>query len=554
MKTTKYFLFTCKNNLRKSNDKIYNLMIKGGLIRKLSSGIYIWLPNGLKIINNINEIIKKYMNNIGGIEIYLPILQDSYIWFKSNRYNLYGKELFKLNDRNKKKFILSPTNEEIITSIFCNELNFNNNYNKIFYQIQTKFRDEIRPRYSLLRTKEFIMKEAYSFHKSLDSLNDFYFSMLDLYKNIFCYLGLNFYYKKASCGNIGGNLSHEFHIKSLYGDNKIYLGKEIFNNYKFLNNLDNGSFKLFYVFKYLNNFNFRNKVYKKKFVKTLLVKLYKKNSYSSLLFILIPIKKKIDINKLYKIFPFVTKIKFFSKKKIYKKFGIYNIFFCPFGYYYQIIADYSLINYKNFILGSNINGYFYINVNFFKNINVSNFYNICKNSIIYISNKNKINKIKSIEIAHTFKLMDYYSNIFINKNNLKNKIYMCCYGIGITRLVYSIIEYYKFNNNIVLPLCISHFKLGIIPIDMYKFSNVFFWSFKIYKFLYNKNINIIIDNRKLHFGEMLTDFEVIGIPNILIISNRMLSIGLFEFRDRLNNIIKYISKDYIFYYLLNKYI
>ncbi len=569
MKTKQYYLFTKKNIISNDSNKIYNFMIKGGLIRKLSSGIYIWLPNGLKIINNINKIIKKYMNNLGGVEIYIPILQNSILLKKSNRYNLYGKELFKLYNRYNKLFILSPTNEEVITSIVCNEIK-NDFYPKFYYQIQNKFRDEIRPRCNILRSIEFIMKEGYSFHNSKKCLDKFYEDILLAYKNIFFDIGLDFFYKESKCGNIGGILSHEFHVNSYYGDNKIYYNKYINNilnyNIYYKNNINNknnknikNSFrkiKLFDISKYLLKNKIENIININFFVKTILIKIYT-IKYSYFMFVLIPYRKKIDINKLYIIFPFIINIKILKKKYIIKKFNVSNIFICPFGYFYQIIADYSLLNWKNFIFGSNFKNNIYYNVNFFKNINVSGFFDVCKNISYFIKKNNiikKRNKYNSIEIAHIFKLMDYYSNIFINKNIFLNKkIYMGCYGIGVTRLIFSIIEKYNDNNSIVLPLSVSHFKIGLIPINMYNNINVYKISFRIYNFLLFNKINVLFDNRRLHIGNMLTDFDFIGIPNILIISNKMLSLNLIEFRDRLNNSIKYINKYNIFNFLLFKY-
>ncbi len=559
MKTTEYFLFTSKNNFNKEKNIIYNLMIKGGLINKLSSGIYAFLPNGLKLINNIINIIKYNMNKINGIEMYIPIMQSSSIWKDSKRYYKYGDELFKLYDRKKKLFILSPTNEEYITKIICNKYYNFNLFPKLFYQIQTKFRDEIRPRCNILRSKEFLMKDAYSFHNSKKCLDNFYLNMIDIYINIFNKIGLNILYKKADCGNIGGYLSHEFYILSKYGENNIYINKNE-NKYFFIKKKKKIKFnykniKLIYFSNFLIK-NINNFINTNIFIKTYLVKLYKKK-YISKLFILIPFYKSIDINKLYILYPLIKKIIFLSEKYIYKKYKILNIFFGPIGINYPIIADISLKNWINFIIGSNKNKSFYFNVNWYKNINIYGFFDLCKNINFYISsniNNKKLIKNKSIELAHIFKLMDYYTNIFINKNNILNKnIYMGCYGIGINRLIFSIIE--KFNNkkSIIFPLSISPFKLGIIPINMYKNKIVYNLSFNIYFFLKKNNIDILLDDRKLYFGEMLTDFDVMGIPNILIISNKMLKLGLVEFKDRNNNIIKFINKNNICNFLLFKY-
>ncbi len=568
MKTKDFSLFTCKDILlSKKNNLVYNLMIKGGIIRRLSSGIYIWLPNGIKIINNIINLIKKYFNKINAMEINIPIIQPSYIWKKSKRFLEYGKELFKFYDRNNKLFILSPTHEEVITQLICNEKFNLNFFPKIFYQIQKKFRDEIRPKLGIIRSREFFMKDAYSFHTSLKCLNKIYFKIYEIYKNFFQEIGLNFFCKEANCGNIKGFMSHEFHIISHYGEDKIvinnkkkYLGYSYYykNNNNFLNlnfsyikNIQLFSIKYFNKFYELKKFlNFNN------FIKTSLVELIN-NKKNFFLLILTPFNKKIDINKLYKIYSYVDKIIIWDKKKIFYKFGFKSIFLGPF-LNYKIISDYSLINKKNFIIGSNKKGYFYINANWFINIKVSGFYDICKNWIFFLNNKIDISKknileLISTEIAHIFKLGNYYSSIFSKNNNLNKKIFMGCYGIGITRIISCLVETYHDNNGIIWPLSVANFKLGILPIGMYKSKLVYNISIEIYNFLIKNNIDVLLDNRELYIGEMFADLSLIGIPHLLILSNKMLLLGLVEFQDRLNKLKRFIYIKDIFDYLLNKY-
>ncbi len=563
MKTKKYSLFTSKNIfLNKNNNFIYNLMIKGGIIRQLSSGIYIWLPNGIKVINNIINLIKKYFNKINAIEINMPIIQPSKIWNKSGRLLEYGHELFKFYDRNNKLFIISPTHEEVITELISNE-NFNFKfYPKIFYQIQKKFRDEIRPKLGIIRLREFFMKDAYSFHNSLKCLDNVYFKIFDVYKNIFNDLGLNFFYKKADCGNIKGILSHEFHVISKYGENKNFINNEKkYYSYSYFYKVNNKKkneykkikkIKLFNI-NCLNNFNKKYNFLKyKKIIKTYFVE-FIDNKKSFFLLILIPIKKKIDIIKLYKIYSFVNKIIIWNKKKIFLKFNFKSIFLGPF-LNYKIISDYSLINIKNFIVGANKMNFFYINVNWFININISGFYDICKNINFFLFNNNNNNKlIKSTEIAHIFKLGNYYSSIFNNKNFLNKKIFMGCYGIGITRIISCLVENYHDNNGIIWPLSISNFKLGMLPINMYKCNLVYNISMKIYNFLIKKKIDVLLDDRDLYIGDMFSDLNLIGIPHLLILSKRTLTLGLIEFQDRLNKFKKFIYINDIFNFLTKKY-
>ncbi len=564
MKVTKYPLFTSKNIFFSEKNFICNLMIKGGLIRKLSSGIYVLLPNGINIINNIISLIKKYMNKIYAFEISMPILQSSKFWKKSGRIDSYGNELFKIYDRNQKLFILSPTHEEVITNLICNE-NFNFSFfPKIFYQIQSKFRDEIRPKLGINRSREFIMKDAYSFHKSIKCLDNIYEILFYTYKKIFNKIGLNVFYKESECGNIGGFLSHEFYVLSNYGDNYLNINNK--NKYFFFNkikkkiNINNKTLKLINIHNLSNLKKLYNFLDVKLLISTYLVKLKDKNKEFFLL-ILLPSNKIIKISKLINIYPLVNKINILSSKKILKIFNFESIFLGPFGFKYKIIADYSLINFNNFIVGANKSNYFYINVNFFSHISICNFYDICENININLDlfinfNKNNINKNNKLsfnEVGHIFKLSDHYTKIFSNVKKNENKIFMGCYGIGITRILFSIVENYNDKNGIIWPMSITYFKLAIVPVDMYKYYFVYNLSFKIYYFLKENNINVLFDDRKIYIGTMLTDMDLIGIPNILIISNKNLSFGLVEFKDRLNKNTKFINKNNIFNFLLLKY-
>ncbi len=560
MKTKEYFLFTTKNNLNNKNDIIHNLMIKGGFIRKLCSGIFILLPNGLKIINNIINIIRSEMIKIGGLEIEMPIITPLSLWNKSGRYLKYGKELYKLNDRNNKIFLLSPTSEEIITNFFLKENFLLNGYPYIFYQFNNKFRDEIRIKSNVIRCKEFIMKDAYSFHINIKSLDITYFSFLETYIKIFKTLGLNVCYKEAKCGKIGGILSHEFHFISKYGDSKLNIDE---NNYmRFFNRkFKYNNFKKFKKLKYiyLSN-NKANKFYLKNiknFIKTYLVKIYLINKKNIFIILLIDSFRDIDYFKIKNLYPLSIKIKILSDKYILKKFNISNIFFGPFNLNFRIIADYYLINYINFIIGSNINNYLFINVNWIKNLNIVKFLDISKNFSLYIKKKNNNNikkiKSKSIEVAHIFKLLDKYSKNYRKYNNNIKKIFMGCYGIGIYRIFFSLMEQYLNENKTILPLSISVFKLGIIPINLYNEKNVYNISYEIYNFLIKNKIDVLIENRNIYFGNILNDFELIGIPNFLIISKNLLLLNILEFRDRINNLTQFIKINEIFDFLFLKY-
>ncbi|QJC32484.1 aminoacyl--tRNA ligase-related protein [Enterobacteriaceae endosymbiont of Donacia dentata] len=234
MLTTNYLFFTSKNRIYNQNKKdSYSLMIKAGMIKKLSSGIYIWLPTGLRVIKNFEKIIRFSMNNINAIELLLPIIHPSNLWETSGRINDYGDELLKILDRKKKNFILGPTHEEVINYLITHEIKSYKLLPIHLYQIQTKFRDEIRSRLGVIRSKEFIMKDSYSFHMNKKCLQQTYKIVLNTYKKIFDLIKINYCIVQADNSFIGGNISHEFHIFSKNGENKIFLDKK--NNY-FLNN------------------------------------------------------------------------------------------------------------------------------------------------------------------------------------------------------------------------------------------------------------------------------------------------------------------------------
>ncbi len=562
MKTTNYFLFTSKNNI--SDNVVYNLMFRGGIIRRLSSGIYILLPNGLRVLNNIIYIIKEELSKLDSIEILLPVINSCNIWKKSGRFFNYGDELFKLYDRNKKLFILSPTHEEVISKIICENIINYCEFPKIFYQIQIKFRDEIRSVLGLNRTKEFFMKDAYSFHKSCKCLNKIYYLMLNIYSSIFKKLGLNVYCKKADSGNIGGSLSHEFHVLSYYGEDKINLFKYDVN-YSYSYFVDKSfnkkhckykKIKLFYLKNNNNKISLNKLLNINKFVKTYLIKMVKDNEIIYI-FVLLPYKKELCLKKIRLIYLQCKKIEICNNDEIFNMFGVENIFLGPWNLEYLIIADNSLINFKNFIIGSNMENSFYVDVNWNLNIKVNNFFFICKNTIIFLKKKeNKLEKYKeykSVEIAHLFKLKEKYTSIFCKKNNKlnKNNLYMGCYGIGLTRLLSVIIDNYHDNKGIIWPNSIANFKIGLIPVNMYNNNDLMKLTYDVYNYLLKFNIDVLLDDRKLHIGSMITDFELIGIPNLIILSKKTLLTGLIEYKNRLNNYTVFIDKKEILSCLVN---
>ncbi|WP_343189598.1 proline--tRNA ligase [Buchnera aphidicola] len=561
MKTSNYPLFTIKEKPKNTISISQELMLRSGIIRKSSSGLYIWLPIGLKILKKIKKIIRKEMKKCGGIEICMPFLQKSSIWKKSGRLKLYGKELFKIYDRKKKKFILSPTNEEFITNFVKKNINHFNKFPILIFQIQNKFRDEIRPKNGVIRCKEFFMKDAYSFHKNKKSLKKTYKKIYNSYKKIFKKLQIKFKIIKADSGIIGDSISHEFQALSKNGENSIVLSTK--SNYseninftpikkninkikkKWKKNIKNKIFKKIKLTKKIKN--------KKKIIKTYLIQTKKKNK-NKYIIILLKKKYKINKNKIKNIFKPIIFINKTKKIKIfnYKKNNLNYI-----NVNYPIITDASTAKMKNFIIKSNINNKYYKNVNWIINLpkpKIMDIRNI-KNGDRSPDGKGKVIIKKGIEIGHIFQLKKKYSklmNLYIKKNNNKKYINMGCYGIGITRIVATIIEQNNDKKGIIWPDSVTPFNIAIIPILINKNKKIKKTSKELYNKFKKKNIDVLLYNNNERIGVIFSNIELIGIPHIIIISNRYIKKKKIEYQNRKNKTKKIIKISAIKKYILKK--
>ncbi|CAL4320175.1 proline--tRNA ligase [Buchnera aphidicola] len=548
MKTDNYLISTMKENPKNIKNKSHSLMLRSGMIRKTSSGIYIWLPNGLKVLKKIKNIIKILINNIKGIEIDLPLLQSKKLWIQSNRINTYGKELFKLIDKNNKKFVLGSTHEEIITKFISKEILSYKKLPLILYQIKKKFRDEIRPRNGVVRSKEFIMKDAYSFHENKTCLKKTYLKFYKIYKKIFNFIKLKFCIVKTKSKTMGGKISHEFHAFSKDGEdkvifykkkNKTYIFKDFYKKHK--------NFKFFNLKKILKiqktifqNSKNKNKQYKiLNTYKIFFLKTVKNCKYPTIA-ILTKKKKNINIKKIKKIKNIFLPIKFLNKKKIFKIIKI-NLKkkYAEFKKI-PIFIDYTFLNLNINQIQLKIEKKIISKINWKNNNNV----NIKFLKILKKSKKNKKNKkiifIKnSIEIAHIFQLNKKYSKIFKakvqNKNSHNKYIEMGCYGIGISRLISVIINQNYDKNGIIWPIDeISPFYISIIPINIKK-KIISLYSQELYKILIKKKFDVIFFNTPENPGTLFSNSDLMGIPYKIIINEKNLRKELIEIKIRKNN-------------------
>ncbi|WWP02731.1 MAG: proline--tRNA ligase [Candidatus Dasytiphilus stammeri] len=542
MRTSKYPLFTLKEISKDTEVISHQLMLRAGLIRQVASGLYTFLPTGMRVLRKIEKIIRKEMNNIGAIEIYMPMVHPAEIWQKSGRWQEYGPELLRFNDRSNSKFVLAPTHEELITDIMRTELSSYKELPLIFYQIQTKFRDEARPRFGMIRTREFIMKDAYSFHINQESLQNTYTLIYNAYDLILKKLGLNYRVAQADSGSIGGKISHEFHVLANTGENIFFSSKPR----TIISSLQYSNHQLLKKIHIPKNKNITSvmkdySISLDNVIRTILVKANKKSSYKFIA-LLIRADQELNILKTEKLDVVDKPLTFASQKEVHVLTGIDMCFLGPIKLAFPLIADKSVITLRNFCAGANIESTYYIGINWNRDLPLPQIADIC--NLTYNSSSYSINNIKnknftlhrSIEVGHIFQIGSKYSKAMNttvqNKFGHHQNLYMGCYGIGLSRIIAAIIEQHHDVNGIIWPKIISPFELAILPINFHKSNNVKTFAENIYTLMSTHGIDSIIDDRNIKIGVMLNDMELIGISNLIIISDRNLANNTVEFITR----------------------
>ncbi|QIQ41275.1 MAG: proline--tRNA ligase [Buchnera aphidicola (Aphis urticata)] len=563
MRASQYLLLTLKEIPHDTKIISHQLMLRSGMIRKLSSGLYIWLPTGLKVLKKINKIIAREMEKINALEISMPIIQPKKLWEKSGRLNIYGKELLQFFDRRNQKFILGPTNEEVVTYLIGNEIRSYQELPLIVYQIHTKFRDEIRPRFGIIRAREFTMKDAYSFHMSKDCLQKTYDNFYQSYMSIFNQMNLQFRVVNADSGSMGGKISHEFQALSDNGEDKIVFSK----NTSYSSNINTAkSIESINFFKKCNT-NIHNIIKSIKsiknihemqypipnLIKTILIRI-DKNKDSSFAALLIREEHELNLFKVEKMNIFSKPLQFINEEETIKLTGVKKIFLGPLNLNIPIFADVSVYYMKNFTIGANINKKFFINVNWNIDIpipTIVDIRNITTNDLGPDGSKSLEIK-KSIEIGHIFQLETEYSKkmntLVKDKFGKQKNLYMGCYGIGITRVIASIIEQNHDNKGIIWPNCIAPFEVAILPININNCKKIKKITEELYEIITNEKIDVILDDRDKRPGIMFNEIDLIGIPHQIIISQRYINEEKIEYRERKSkeNILINI-KDIIFF-------
>ena len=547
MKASRYTIATLKEAPADAEVVSHQLLIRGGFIRKLASGIYNWLPMGLRVLQKIEGIIRDEMNRSGAQEIMMPAIQPAELWKESGRWEQYDDGLLlKIYDRNQREFCFGPTHEEVITDLARNELKSYKQLPINFYQIQTKFRDETRPRFGLMRAREFLMKDAYSFHMDAESLNETYQQMYDTYSRILNRMSLDFRPVLADSGSIGGSASMEFHVLADSGEDKIAFSDDgsyaanietaeaiapLKTNEKAeaLQRVETpGVGTIDDVSSFLN-------IETNKTVKTLIVA----GSEVPLVALVVRGDHQLNPLKAEKIPEVAEPLQMAADMSIRQAIGCSVGSIGPVNLDIPVLVDRSADALANFVCGANEDSFHLTNVNWERDCHADAVYDL--REIVEgdpsPDGKGTISFKRGIEVGHIFQLGDKYSkamNATVLDSEGKAKVMsMGCYGMGVSRLVSAVIEQNHDDNGMIWPTLIAPFQVIIIPINAHKSEEVARTADAIYNELLALGVEVLLDDRDdQRPGAKFADAELIGIPHRLVIGDRGLKKGVVEYVAR----------------------
>ena len=547
MRTSQFPLNTVKETPADAEIASHKLMIRAGLIRKLAAGLYTWLPLGLRVLRKVEEITREEMERAGALEVLMPALQPAELWQETGRWDQYGPELARLQDRHGRDFCLGPTHEEIITDLARNEIKSYKQLPITYYQIQTKFRDEIRPRFGIMRSREFIMKDAYSFHLTQDSLQQTYDIMYQAYSKLFNRLGLKFRAVLADSGAIGGALSHEFHVLADSGEDAIAFSTEsdFAANVELAeavavsdeSNVAAAELTLLdtpnqHSIEEVSNFLHCSPSH---CLKTLIVK----GANDNLVALLLRGDHELNTTKAIKLSAVASPLTFASDAEVLEATGCKPGSLGPRDLSIPMIADRSAVLLKNFVCGANQQDKHYTGVNWERDLPLPEQIEDLRTVVEgdpSPDGKGQITIARGIEVGHIFQLGTKYSAAMkaavINEAGRNETMTMGCYGIGISRIVAAAIEQNHDDKGILWTEALAPFTVVICPMNMYKSARLKAAVDELYQKMLDAGFNVLLDDRKVRAGFMFADMELIGIPHRVVIGDRGLDSGNVEYRAR----------------------
>ncbi|OOZ41797.1 proline--tRNA ligase [Solemya elarraichensis gill symbiont] len=569
MRTSQFPLNTVKETPSDAEIPSHQLMLRAGMIRKLAAGLYSWLPLGLRVLRKAEAIVRDEMNKSGALELMMPAVQPAELWQESGRWEQYGPELLRFHDRHNREFCFGPTHEEIITDIARNELRSYRQLPVNYYQVQTKFRDETRPRFGVMRSREFIMKDSYSFHLDQESLQKTYDDMYQAYSNIFSRCGLEFRPVHADTGSIGGNASHEFHVladsgedaiafstKSSYAAN-VELAEAITQTdaaaaaSEELRLVDTPDAKT--IDELVEQFDQPIE----RTVKTLIVEA-SEESEADLVALIVRGDHSLNEIKAEKLPEIAAPLCFATEEQIRDAIGAGTGSLGPLNLTIPCVVDRSVAHCSDFSAGANQDGKHYFGINWERDLplpQVADLRDVVEGDPSP-DGEGTLTIARGIEVGHIFQLGTKYSEALkaqvLDENGKAATMTMGCYGIGVTRVVGAAIEQHHDDKGITWPTAIAPFELAIVPMNLKKSEMVRETAEQLYTQLTDAGIEVLFDDRDMRPGVMFADMELIGIPHRIVIGERSLKEGMIEYRDRRESDNEMIPRDELVSFLQQK--
>ena len=547
MKASQFFISTLKEAPAEAALPSHKLMLRAGLIKANASGLYTWMPMGLRVLRKVENIVREEMNRAGAIELLMPVIQPADLWKESGRWDFYGDELLRITDRHDNEFCFSPTCEEMVTDIVRKEINSYKQLPKNFYHINTKFRDERRPRFGVMRAREFVMKDAYSFHTDFASLQETYQAMYDAYCRVFSRLGLNFRPVAADTGSIGGTGSHEFQVLAESGEDVIAYSdaSDYAANVELAQtlplsgsraaaqkNLEKVHTPEIKTIAQLVDFL---QIPVETTLKSIVVE---GENEGDLVLLLLRGDHEFNDIKAEKLAGVKSPLAMAQPEHILAAFGANGGSLGPVGFKGKVYADFATEKGADWVIGANEDGFHYTGFNFGRDAAEPEFADI-RNVVAGDPSpcgKGSLQLARGIEVGHVFQLRDKYSaalNASFLDNNGKSQIMeMGCYGIGITRVVAAAIEQNHDERGIIWTDAMAPFAAVIVPMNYKKSEAVREAADKIYADLLAAGVDVLLDDRDERAGVLLADSELLGIPHRIVIGDRGLKEGNVEYARR----------------------
>ncbi|PIW61874.1 proline--tRNA ligase [Shewanella sp. CG12_big_fil_rev_8_21_14_0_65_47_15] len=548
MRVSKYLLSTQKETPANAEVISHQLMLRAGMIRRNASGLYSYLPTGLRVLRKVEAIVREEMNKAGAIEILMPMVQPADLWVETGRWDKFGPELLRFKDRHNRDFVLGPTHEEVITDLIRKEVSSYKQLPLNLYQIQTKFRDEVRPRFGVMRSREFLMKDAYSFHLDVDTMNATYEAMYQAYSNILSRMGLAFRPVLADTGSIGGSMSHEFHVLAQSGEDLIAYstGSDYAANIEKaespmpteargaateeLRLVDTPNAKT--IAELVEQFNLDIT----KTVKTLIVM----GATEAAPLVALIVRGDHDLNEIKadKLDLVASPLEFAPEALIRDAIGAGPGSLGPVGLTMPIIIDHSVSVMSDFAAGANVDDKHYFGINWERDLPTAQAADI-RNVVEGEPTPDGLGTYamaRGIEVGHIFQLGTNYSKSMnatvLDENGKSQVLLMGCYGVGVSRIVAAAIEQNFDDRGIIWPEAIAPFSVGILPMNMHKSHRVTDIAEQLYKDLTAAGIDVLLDDRKERPGVMFADMELIGLPHTVVIGDRNIDAGVYEYKNR----------------------